>query len=173
MGYYPSSQLTKLGPGQFIENLFYTLVATGSHFYSFRGIMMSTMVGYTQFYNRAQDSNFVYFNTRNLMLTQTVQLNRCMIQASFSAAKNEGYDLYTLEGGADYKIARWLALGGSLKYNRQTIFNNRQLGYGLNTTVKMGNIGDIQLIAQKTYIPGPGKQLVENDIGRLVYYKTF
>lgn len=173
VGYYPSSQLTKLGPGQFIENLFYTLVATGSHFYSFRGIMMSTMVGYTQFYNRAQDSNFVYFNTRNLMLTQTVQLNRCMIQASFSAAKNEGYDLYTLEGGADYKIARWLALGGSLKYNRQTIFNNRQLGYGLNTTVKMGNIGDIQLIAQKTYIPGPGKQLVENDIGRLVYYKTF
>jgi len=172
-GYYPSSQLTKLGTDNYVENLFYTLVVTGSHFYKYHSLLMSTVVSYTQFYNKATDSNFVYFNTRNVMLSQSFLLTKATLQLNASAATNNDYNLYTIGGDAQYKLLKWLALGGSIKYNRQTVINNKQVGYGANATLKIKGVGDIQFMMQKSYIPGPDKQLVENNIGRLIYYKTF
>jgi len=173
LGYYPSSQLTYLGNGQYIENLFYTLVGTTSYFYRYHSVMMNTIISYTQFYNKATDSNFVYFNTRNLLVSQAFFLPKFTLQFNLSAAQNSAYDLYTADGNIQYKIRRWLTMGGGLKYIKQTVIENRQVGYSVNTTVKIPGFGDIQLLAQKGFIPGVDKQLVENDIGRLIYYRTF
>lgn len=172
-GYFPSSQLTKLGNNQFIENLFYTVVVTGSHFYKYHSLMMSTVVSYTQFFNKAVDSNFVYFNTRNILVGQSFLLKKATLQFNASAAKNSGYSLYSIDGGIQYNMLRWFTVGGSVKYNRQTVFNNTQIGYGANATIKISKLGDIQFLMQKSYIPGANRQLVENNIGRLIYYKTF
>lgn len=173
VGYYPSSQLTKLGEEHYTENLFYTLVATGSHFYKANTVLMSTIVTYTQFYNKTADSNFVYFNTTNVMLAQQAIFPRITLQTSFSGANNNSYSLYTAGAGFQYKMFNWFSFGGDVKYNRQTVFNNKQIGYGGNAIIKLGGLGEVQFMVQKTYLPGPDKQLVKNDIGRLVYYKTF
>ncbi|HEY4205997.1 MAG TPA: hypothetical protein VGM31_04250, partial [Puia sp.] len=71
LGYYPSSQITRLGDDQYMENLFYTLVGNVTHSYSIQHLLMNTALVYTQFYNRQSDSGFTYFNTRNLTLSQS------------------------------------------------------------------------------------------------------
>jgi hypothetical protein len=48
-----------------------------------------------------------------------------------------------------------------------------QWGYNANVTVKVPRLGDIQLMADKGYLPGLNKQLVQNNMGRLTYFKIF
>ncbi|WP_205511902.1 hypothetical protein [Longitalea arenae] len=172
-GYFPSSQITKLGDGQYQENLFYTLTGNVTHTYKMRQLMMNSALVYTQFYNRSSDSGFVYFNTKNLLLSQSAFFQQLTLQANAAAALNQDYRLYTLEGRALYNINKYLSLGAGLKYNHQTQFNIEQLGYSAETTVQLPKLGQIQFSAEKGFIPGMNKQLVPNNTGRATYFKTF
>jgi hypothetical protein len=173
IGYFPSSQLMKLDEGKFIENLFYTMVGTASYFYQYRGISMNTLFSGTKFYNRQTDSSFVYFNSTNLMLNQTVFLGKFTVNGSVSSATNQDYALYGIDGNLQYKVNTWLELGGGLKYNYQTQYNLQQTGYTANARVNIPKIGEIALMADKGFVPGVNKQLVPNKTGRLTYTKIF
>ncbi len=172
-GYFPSSQLTKLSNNQFQENLFYTFMASATHVYKVKKVSMLSTLIYTQFYNKVTDTGFVYFNTKNLLLSQYAMLGRLTLQSQLSAAANTSYRLYVAEAGAHYTLNNWLALGGSLKYNKQTVYNILQWGYSANATIKVPKLGEFQLMGDKGFIPGNNKQLVENRIGRLTYLKVF
>ncbi|OQP59647.1 hypothetical protein A3860_36835 [Niastella vici] len=173
VGYFPSSQITKLGDGQYQENLFYTLTGNVTHSYRVSNLMMNSALVYTQFYNRSTDSGFVYFNTKNLLLSHTVFWQQFTLQGNASGAFNQDYKLYTLEGKALYNLNKYLMIGGGLKYNRQTVFNIEQLGYSAETMVQIPKFGQIQFSAEKGFIPGMNKQLVPNNTGRATYFKTF
>jgi hypothetical protein len=173
VGYYPSSQLTKLGDNRFTENLFYTFVGTATHFYKVHSMQMNSVISYTQFYNKAPDSGFVYYNTKNILLGQSLFLKKMSIQANISAAENGAYNIYSADGSVQIKMQKWLTVGGGLKYISQTVTENKQVGYSANATIHLSRLGEIQFMLQKAYIPGANKQLVENDIGRLMYTKTF
>ena len=173
LGYFPSSQLTRLSEDQYLENLFYTLVGNASHFYRYRKLMMNTVVSYTRFYNKQADTNFVYFNTKNILVSQTVFLNKLTLTLNLSGAVNNEYSLYMAEQQLQYKLKNWLTVGGGLKYNRQTVFNKEQLGFNANTIFKLRKLGELQFIWDRGFIPGTDKQLVENNIGRFTYYRTF
>ncbi|MBS1564376.1 MAG: hypothetical protein JST39_08295, partial [Bacteroidetes bacterium] len=173
VGYFPSSQLTKLGNGQYIENLFYTLTGNVTHSYSVRHLLMNSTLMYTRFYNRASDSGFVYFNTTNLLFCQSLFLSALTLQANASAASNQDYRLYTLEGKGQYNINKYLSAGAGIKYNRQTVFDIEQLGYSAELLFRLDKLGQIQFSADKGFIPGMNKQLVPNNTGRLSYFKTF
>ncbi len=179
-GYFPSSQITKLGDGQYQENLFYTLTGNVTHTYKVRQLMMNSALVYTQFYNRSSDSGFVYFNTKNLLLSQSAFMQQLTLQANAAAAINQDYRLYTLEGkfllpllGRGQGGGLDLSIGAGLKYNYQTQFNIEQLGYSAETTVQLPKLGQIQFSAEKGFIPGMNKQLVPNNTGRATYFKTF
>jgi hypothetical protein len=172
LGYFPSSQLTKLGDGQYIENLFYTLTGNITHSYSWHHLLMNSTGMYTRFYNRSADSGFVYFNTTNLLFSQSLFLSGLTLQANVSAASNQDYRLYTLEGKAQYNINQYLSAGAGLKYNKQTMFNINQLGYSADLMLRL-KLGQVQFSADKGFIPGMNKQLVPNNTGRLSYFKTF
>jgi hypothetical protein len=173
MGYFPSSQITKLGNGQYLENLFYTLVGNMTHSYVWHGLMMNSSLVYTQFYNRASDSGFTYFNTRNLMLSQSLFLDKFTFQLNASGASNQDYELYMLEGKVQHSIGKNLTVGAGIKYNRQTVYNIDQLGYSAEASLRLNRLGQIQLSADKGFIPGMNKQLVPDNTGRLTYLKTF
>jgi hypothetical protein len=173
LGYFPSSQITKLGDGQYTENLFYTLVGTMTHSYSLYHLLMNTTVVYTQFYNRAADSGFTYFNTRNLLISQSVFLKKFTLQVNASGATNDDYQLYTLEGKVQHSVNKWLTVGAGLKYNKQTVYDIDQLGYSAEATIKINKLGQIQFSADKGFIPGMNKALVPDNTGRLTYFKTF
>jgi hypothetical protein len=173
VGYFPSSQITKLGDGLYQENLFYTLTGNVTHCYKVHQVMMNSALVYTQFYNRSTDSGFVYFNTRNLLLSQSAFIQQLILQANASGAFNLEYKLYTLEGKALYNINKYISIGGGVKYNYQTEFNIKQLGYSAETSVQIPKVGQIQFSAEKGFIPGMNKQLVPNNTGRATYFKTF
>jgi hypothetical protein len=173
VGYFPSSQLTKLSDNNYVENLFYTLVASLSHFYKYHGVNMNTTLSYTQFYNRQTDSSFVYFNTKNILLNQVMFLGRLTLQGTASAALNREYELYGVDGNAQYKVNSWLDAGGGLKYSQQTTYNIQQIGYTGNMRLNIPLLGQIELMADKGFIPGAEKRLVSNNTGRVTYTKIF
>jgi hypothetical protein len=173
IGYFPSSQLTKLNDNSYMENTFYTLVGTVSHFYKYRGIMMNTIFSYTRFYNKQTDSSFLYFNSKNTMLNQTVFLGKFIVNGTVSAAINPEYNLYGADGGMQYRMNNWLEVGGGLKYSKQTVYNLRQLGYSGNVRISIPKLGEIALMVDKGFVPGAQKRLVSNNNGRLTYTKTF
>ncbi|SFE90951.1 hypothetical protein SAMN05518672_11213 [Chitinophaga sp. CF118] len=173
VGYFPSSQLTKLSDNSYTENLFYTLVGSLTHFYKYAGITMNTTLSYTQFYNRQTDSNFVYFNTKNILLDQVMFLGRWSIQGTVSAALNSEYDLYGADGNAQYRFNSWLDAGAGLKYSKQTVYNIQQIGYTGNMRINIPHLGQIELMADKGFIPGAEKRLISNNTGRVTYTKIF
>jgi hypothetical protein len=173
LGYFPSSQITKLGDGLYRENLFYTLTGNVTHSYQMNRVMMNSALVYTQFYNRSTDSGFVYFNTKNLLLSQSAFIDQLTLQGNASGAFNQDYRLYTVEGRANYNINKYIMIGGGVKYNYQTDFNIEQLGYSAETSVQIPKLGQIQFSAEKGFIPGMNKQLVPNNTGRATYFKTF
>ncbi|SFW81872.1 hypothetical protein [Chitinophaga sancti] len=173
VGYYPSSQLTKLSDGTYMESTFYTMVGTLSHFYKVHHVMMNTMLSYTRFYNKQDDSSFVYYNTKNLLLNHTMFLGKFTIQGTGQAAMNGDYDLYGGDGNVLYKVKSWLDIGGGIKYSYQTVYELRNVGYTGTMRVAIPYMGQIELMADKGFIPGAERRLVSNNTGRITYTKTF
>jgi len=173
LGYFPSSQITKLGNSQYMENLFYTLIGNVTQSYSYRGVLMNTALVYTQFYNRSSDSGFTYFNTRNLLLSHSVFLKKFTLQLNASGASNQDYRLYSLEGKVQHTLSQVLTLGAGIKYNKQTAYDIEQLGYSAEAVLRIPKLGQIQFSADKGFIPGMNSRLVPDNTGRLSYFKTF
>lgn len=173
IGYFPTSQLTKLSSSQYIENLFYTMTGYLSHTYSLRNTRMNTFLSYARFYNRKADSAFVYFNTRNILLTHVFFYTNLSVSLSGGAALNNDYKLFTTGADMQLSISKNFSLKGGLKYNCQTVFNNRQIGYNLGSTIRVPKLGEIQAFVEKGFIPGINKQLLPNNTGRFTYLKVF
>ncbi|SFW82012.1 hypothetical protein [Chitinophaga sancti] len=173
IGYYPSSQLTKLTEGALVENTFYTLVGTVSHFYKVKRITMNSMLSYTRFYNKMTDSSFVYFNTKNILLNHSMFLGRFTIQGTGSAALNSDYNLYGADGNVQYQVRTWLDIGGGVKYSYQTVYELRQVGYTANFRVNIPYFGQVEMMADKGFIPGAQRRLVSNNTGRITFTKIF
>ncbi|SFW74141.1 hypothetical protein [Chitinophaga sancti] len=173
VGYYPTSQLTKLSDGTYVENTFYTMVGTVSHFYKVHSVMMNSVLSYNRFYNKQDDTSFVYYNTKNLLFNHTMFLGKFTIQGTGSAAMNGSYDLYGADGSILYKFRSWLDIGGGVKYSYQTVYALRNIGYSGTARVMIPYVGQIELMADKGFIPGAEKRLVSNNTGRITYTKTF
>lgn len=173
VGYYPSSQLTRLADDSYTENMFYSLVANMSYYYKMNGIVMNSVAMYNRFYNKPSDSAFVYYNTSNVMFNQAFFYHKLTWQATLSAALAGDYNLYTIDNDAQYALQSWLIVGGGMKYNRQTTYNMNQLGYKGSVILKIKKLGELQLMVDKGFIPGANRQLVENKTGRFSFFKIF
>lgn len=173
LGYFPSSQIIKLGSDAFIENVFYTLTGTVNSSYKIKNAVLNSALMYTQFYNKASDSDFVFFNTRNIMLNQNIFLQKFNLNGNTSIAFGKYYNLYTLGAGFDCKIKNWLIIGGGLKFNHQTVFENNLPGFSIRSKVKIPLFGTIEIDYDKDFIPGANRSLVPNTTSRVSYLKTF
>ncbi|HNP23446.1 MAG TPA: hypothetical protein PKM63_17385 [Panacibacter sp.] len=173
IGYFPSSQILKINETMYSEQLFYTLIGTLSHTYRTRSAMMNSSIIYTRFYNHAADSGFVYFNTKNISLSQSITYKNYSVQGSISVASNTYYNLYSVAGTTDYHVRSWLSIGGGLKYNKQTVFDKNLLGYSLKTRFLLPKLGSIDIFYEKGFIPGVHHDLVNNSSGWITYSKVF
>lgn len=173
VGYFPSSQLIKTGEHSFMENMFYTLVGTAHHYYRMDNVQMNTMLSATRFYNRQSDTAFVYFNSTNLTAQQAVFLGKWHLNGIGSLISNQEYRIYGCEGSAMFKARSWLDVGAGIKYNYQTTYRIRQLGYSANLRVDIPYVGEIALMADEGFLPGTSKRLVPNKTGRATFTRTF
>jgi hypothetical protein len=172
-GYYPSYQLTKAGDDHYSETRYYTLLASAGYYYHINKIQLSTYTAYSQFYNQASDSGFVYFNSKNVLLSQNIFFSRCSIVLNASMSDNYDYNIYTVENNAQFTINRFITAGGGVKMIKHSLYNLMHWGYNGNIALTIPHIGDIQFMMDTGFIPGINRQLVENKTGRLTYYKTF
>jgi len=172
-GYFPSSQIVRLGNGNYQENLFYTMTATASESYKVKGVTLLSMLLYTRFYNKITDTGFIYFNTSNLVASQMAMIGRITAQLQLSLAANAAYTLYVADAKLDYRVFSWLSLGAGVKYNDQTVFDIRQWGYSLTAGIRVRKIGEIRGVWDEGFIPGNNKRLVPNDLGRITYTRIF
>lgn len=173
VGYYPSSQLVKLADDSYTENVFYSLVANMNYYYKVQEMNMNSAAVFTRFYNKQSDSAFVYSNTTNVLLNQSFFFRQLTWQATAAAAFSNSYHLYTVDNEVQYNIRQWLSAGVGVKYNRQTNYNIQQVGYSANMVVKIKKLGEIQLMADKGFIPGANRQLVANNTGRFSFFRIF
>lgn len=173
IGYYPSYQLTKINDNNYSENRYYTLVANTGYYYHIHLAQLSTYIVFSQFYNKSSDSGFVYFNSKNLLISQNIAINRFSVLLNVSISSNTGYNIYTIENNDQFAINKFITAGGGLKMIKHSFFNQLQWGYSGNLLLKIPKLGDIQMMMDKGFIPGNNRQLVENRMGRLTYYKTF
>jgi len=172
-GYFPSSQIVRLNSTQYQENLFYTMVGSATETFRVKKVTMISMLLYTRFYNKITDTGFIYFNTKNLLVSQMAMIGKLTLQLQGSLAANAAYDLYVGDGKAEYQVFRWLGLGAGIKYNDQTVYNIRQWGYSATAAIRPPKIGEFRLVWDKGFIPGNNKELVPNNLGRLTYSKVF
>jgi hypothetical protein len=173
LGYFPSYQLTKTGDDQYTESRYYALTGSAGYYYRINGAQVSTYAVYSRFYNQMNDSGFVYYNSKNLLISQSVIYNRLSVMLNASISNGTDYNMYTIENNIQFAFNKIIAAGAGLKMINYSLLPQVQWGYNANVTVKIPRLGDIQLMADKGYLPGVNKQLVQNNMGRLTYFKTF
>ncbi|HVM87941.1 MAG TPA: hypothetical protein VMT76_07110 [Puia sp.] len=173
IGYFPSYQLTKIGDDNFTENRYYTLEANSGYYYQIHSVQLASYVVFTRFYNSGSDSGFVYFNSRNILISQTAAIKNLSFQLDGSLSANVGYNIYTIENKDQVNLTRRLSIGGGVKLIKQTLIERLLWGYSGNIRFGIAKLGDIQLVFDKGYIPGLERTLVPNNMGRLTYFKTF
>lgn len=172
-GFYPTTQLTKLNDVTYMENIFYTLTGSINYLYNKAHTTMSTSVMYMKFYNRPADSVFIYYNTTNILVNHTIFWHSASLQTSLSDAINTNYTLWSLGENMQLRLRNWLSLGGGIKYNKQNLLQNAQIGYQANSTIKVNHIGSFIFRFEKTFIPGFNSQLLPNNMGRITYFHNF
>jgi hypothetical protein len=173
VGYFPSYQLIKISDDKFSETRYYTLMANSGYNYRVHSLQMSTYFIFSKFYNASNDSGFVYFNSKNFLLSQGAMIGNFSIQLNGSVSVNTGYNIYTFENTGQLAITKLISVGGGLKLIKHSLFNSLQLGYSGNIILKIPRLGDIQATMDRGFIPSFNQKLVENKYGRITYFKTF
>ncbi|OQP44473.1 hypothetical protein A4H97_08845 [Niastella yeongjuensis] len=172
-GYYPSYQLTKTGDDAYSESRYYTLTGSAGYNYNFREAQLCSYVVYSRFYNSATDSGFVYYNSKNILFSQSVAWDQFSVMGNVSLSTGTDYNMYTFENTCQVMINKIVSVGGGGKMIRYSLNPQTQWGYNANLNLKIPKLGDIQLMTDEGYLPALNKQLVKNRTGRLTYYKTF
>jgi hypothetical protein len=173
LGYYPSYQLIKTGNDHYTESRYYVLSANAGYFYKVKNVQLNSNLVYSRFYNESRDSGFVYYNSKNILVSHSIFFTgwSTTLNASFSTSTD--YNIYSVENNNQVTINKRIAIGGGVKMIRYSLLPSLQWGYNGNVTINIPSLGEIQFLIDKGFIPGTGRQLVENKIGRLTYYKTF
>lgn len=173
VGYFPAYQLTKTGDNYYSESRYYTLTGSTGYSYRLQQVQLTSYVVYSRFYNGYADSGFVYYNSKNLLLSQTVNFKRCSLLFNGSLSTGNDYTLRMLENSLQVSVNKFITVGGGLKAIDYSLLEPIQWGYSGSVMLTIPKLGDIQLMADKGFIPGLNKQLADNKTGRLIYYKTF
>lgn len=173
LGYYPSFQLVKTGDNHYSESRYYTLSGSAGYYYKINAAQLSSYLVYSQFYNEASDSGFVYYNSKNILLSQNIIYSKVSLMMNVSLSTSTDYNMCTIENSGQFTINKLITAGAGVKMIKYSLISALQWGYSGNLILKIPRVGDIQLTMDKGFIPGMNRQLAENKMGRLTYYKTF
>lgn len=173
VGYFPAYQLTKTGDDYYAESRYYTLTGSAGYSYRLQETQLTSYAVYSRFYNEATDSGFVYYNSRNLLLSQSLNFSRFSLLINGSLTTGNDYALRMLENTLQVAVNKIISVGGGIKMIGYSLLPPVLWGYSGNLTLSIPKIGDIQLMADKGFIPGVNKQLADNKTGRLIFYKIF
>jgi hypothetical protein len=171
--YMPMSQLTMVG-NQLEESRYQTFNGGISHFYNLGQRQAATNVVYTKFFNSSADTGFIYYNSVNLYVSQSIFFRDFTATVALSHSQNTGYEYDVLEGNVDVPLTRSASLGMGAKLNH---LNHSLTGVGgfARTNIIISPRDKLYIQAEKGYLPGSGTaaRLVPNVIGTVQYMRSF
>lgn len=171
-GYYPSAQVTLVNNYIPVENRFYTLNISANHGYTALHTYMNSTLVYTRFYNQSTDTGFIYYNSRNISLTQMAWIGKWSLQGSYTGIWQYLGRLNVLEASTSYKLSDAFGLSGGIKYNSLLDVKD-VIGYSGGMTLIVNRLGSLQALFDKSYWPGQQHNLLPNTNGRITFIKTF
>lgn len=172
IGYYPSTQLLLGNNNLLYENQFNTLNTIASHSYNVAQLNMSTSVVFTKFYNKSSDSNFLYSNSSNLTVNQSVFRAPFVFQTVGSYLQQPQFKQIGIEPIVTYQFKNIISLTSSLKWNR--IVNQKTLwGSMIGLNILFKNIGTIEMQYTKTFLPSFNNNLLPVNMGRITFNREF
>jgi hypothetical protein len=172
-GYMPMSQLTIVG-NQLEESRFQTVNAAISHFYRLGQRQASTNVMYTKFFNSSADTGFIYYNSANLYLGQSIFFRDFTATVALSHSNSTGYQYDVLEGNVEVPVEKFASIGFGAKLHH---LNQSLTGVGgfARGNFVLSARDKFYFQAEKGYLPGSGTaaKLVPNMTGTVQYMRTF
>lgn len=172
-GYYPSYQLVKLGQDDYGLTRYQTLIGTVSNTYKIGGLQMSSMLMISRFFNESADSGFVYFNSRNIFFSQQFFLHKLTLGTAYQLSRNLDYSISSIEQTVSLELSHLLSISGGAKLHWGTWNGGVRMGYNAGMQWRLGRLGEIQLQAEKGFLPGLNRTLMDNNMGRLIYTQNF
>lgn len=169
--YMPASQLYKNGD-EIIETRFSTLMASLSYMYKAGDVYMHSAVIHNRFFNDQDQQQFLYYNASGWMINHSIIGDKLTLHSSANLNYNGNYRLLSLDQGLTYTIKDWLRTGGGIKWNRLDR-SPGSWGYSGNMQWTLNKLGEIHLSFDHGFLPGMVGTLLPNDMGRVIYIKTF
>ena len=172
VGYYPSTQLLVGNNNLLYENQFNTLNAVASHSYTLARINMNTNAVFTKFYNKSSDSNFLYSNSTNITVNQSIFKAPFVFQTVGSYIEQTQFTQVAIEPIVTYQYKNILSLTASAKWNR--IVNQKTLwGSMIGINILLKKMGSIEMQYTKTYLPSFNNNLLPVNMGRITFNREF
>lgn len=171
VSYMPISQYSVAG-SLVIENRFNSLNINAVHFYKLGDIRASSVLMLTKFYNSGADSGFIYFNARNIMVSQVFNFERFDAVFGISHSTNSTYQFTSMYQHIQLPLKKVGTLLFGVKINK------------LNDDIsKLGYYGSYRLPVRKRWgfsfffeqgcIASVNGQMVNNKTGNIQLTKTF
>lgn len=172
-GYYPATQLVMLPDSAAAEFTYHTLSASAMHQYKIGGLSNSSMLLYSRFYNKGNDTSFLYFNASYWGYQHFLWLPPFTLQAGYTRTSQQAISLGTLEGSLSWSHPRGAALSGGFKWNH-TGMQEDLWGGSLRAAAPLRRLGVIQVSYERGAFPAwQQRKLIPVSTGRVVYTKTF
>jgi hypothetical protein len=171
VAYMPVSQLTSAG-GNIYENKFNSLNTTLYHSYRIEQVKMLSTVMLNRFYNQSGDTSFIYFNSKNLMLSQLFMYTQFSVGISLSQNINRNYHYSITEEHVQVPFKKRGSVMIGLKLYHLNAMESL-LGSYASWKVPLNRTMSISMFYECGYIPGMKGTLVKNQTGNFQLSKIF
>jgi hypothetical protein len=171
VGYLPVSQNIVIAE-RLYQNHFQALTGNLSYQYAVGMSRASTTLMYSRFFNDGNDSGFVHFNSKNLFWNQSFSFERYTANIGASVMSNNQYRLTVLDGGIGARLSQKITLDLGVKVNHLDGKETR-FGFRGGNRFALNNIGEINLWAEKSYIPTAGNGFYKYEMYNLGFTRFF
>jgi hypothetical protein len=171
VSYLPISQLTMV-ESQVTEQRFQSFTGSLTHFYKLINPQASTSLVFSRFYNEAVDSNFLYFNSRHIFLSQSILFKGFTLGLQYTYSYSAGNRYEVMEESVAFPIASNGSLGGGLRIH-QSMDKSVLLGGYLEAGIGVGKGGHMDVRMEKVYLPNNKGTMLPNSMGSLTFSKYF
>lgn len=159
--YIPASQLTIIN-SQVYEGRYQTLTGNISHFWKLGTATMFSNLFITRFYNKVQDSIFIFSNSRNISFFQQMNFRKYASLISVTIAHNQQYTMETMQNGLSTTFLGKIKIEfGSRIYHFNGVVTKVGLYGSSHFTLK--NLGVFVVGYDDGYLPGYTGQLIRNE----------
>lgn len=172
VGYMPSSQYA-LVDSLVYENQYQVLTSSMHYSYNIGLASSNTTFSFNKFYNDISDSAFLFYNSSNLFLNQSIRFKFYTSNLSWTHSDNGNYVLDVLDGGLLFHAKENHAIGFGVKVNHLNLEKETKIGYYGNGRVSIRNLGDLSVLFEKNYLATIQSSLGKNEFYSISFTRYF